>query len=232
MIHSCNKRLWYVRDFLIPDLVAQGFARENIIIWNDDEGIGCLKSWCKSCLWICEHMPINDGVWHLQDDILIASDFVARIKNMPKHIICNGFVYADSSNARLKNICNKTGLQTVKDYWFSFPCCYIPNKYIHGFIDWFYQDVLSTDKYISKVQAGLYDDFFFWQYMKIKHKNNHILNVVPNLVQHIDYMIGGSANNINKKWHKTAFYWNEPECEKDLEKRIKKWREQVDQESK
>jgi len=177
-------------------------------------------------------MSINDGVWHLQDDVLIASDFVARIKDMPKHIICNGFVYADQSNTRLKNICSKTGAQNVRDYWFSFPCCYIPNKYIHGFISWFHQDVLQAGKYVNKVKVGLYDDFFFWQYMKIEHKQDYILNVVPNLVQHVDYMIGGSVNNSKNKWHRTAFYWNEHEREKDLERRIKEWREQVDPELK
>ena len=226
MIHSCNKRLWYVRDFLIPDLSAQG---AETILWNDDEGKGCLKSWVSSCLWICEHFPNGGGIWHLQDDVLIVSDFMDRIKEMPQDIVCNGFVYSDPANERLKTICNKTGIQKVNDYWFSFPCCYVPNKYIYGFVDWFYQDVLRAGKYANKVQAGLYDDFFFWQYMKINHKNDYVLNVVPNLVQHVDYLLGGSVANEKKHMRKPACYWVEPEREKDLERRVAKWREQEGQ---
>lgn len=214
IIHSCNKRLWYVKDFLLPALRQQGIL--NAKLWNDDKGQGNLKSWMGACLWIREHMPIDGGVWHLQDDVLLASDFAKRIGDMPKDIVCNGYVCAGPPDDE----CRCVGFQKVPEYWMSFSCCYIPNRYIYGFVDWFYSDVLQTGKYAQKVQAGLYDDFFFWQYMKIKHKTDTILNVVPNLVQHVDYLLGGSVANAKKHMRKPACYWTEPEREKELEKRI------------
>ena len=68
--------------------------------------------------------------------------------------------------------------------------------------------------------------------MKIKHKNDYVLNVVPNLVQHVDYMLGGSVANEKKHMRKPACYWVEHEREKDLGRRIKEWREQAGQELK
>ena len=156
MIHSCNKRLWYVNNFLIPELMAQGAKQEEIILWNDDDENGCLKSWVNACLWIERCQPLDAGIWHLQDDVLIVSDFVKRIAERPTQIVCNGYVCSGPPDDETKHI----GYQHVSQYWMSFPCCYIPNKYIHGFVYWFYQDVLEAKKYADKVRAGLYDDFF------------------------------------------------------------------------
>ena len=52
MIHACPQRMWYVNDYLLPSLKAQGIPEEEIAIWNDTEGKGtlfsCLESF-KAC---------------------------------------------------------------------------------------------------------------------------------------------------------------------------------------
>jgi len=35
MIHSCNSRLWYVEQYLIPSMIKQNIPREDIILFND-----------------------------------------------------------------------------------------------------------------------------------------------------------------------------------------------------
>ena len=48
MIHSCDKRLWYVNEYLIPSMKEQGIKNEDIIIWNDDKHHGNLGSYIDS----------------------------------------------------------------------------------------------------------------------------------------------------------------------------------------
>ena len=38
MIHAAPPRMWYVEEFLIPALLAQGIRREEILVALDDSG--------------------------------------------------------------------------------------------------------------------------------------------------------------------------------------------------
>ena len=48
MIHTCNKREWYVYDFLIPSLIKQGISKDEIKVWHDYKRIGNLQSFIES----------------------------------------------------------------------------------------------------------------------------------------------------------------------------------------
>ena len=48
MVHACNKRIEYVREFLVPALVKSGYDEDDILVYNDKDGEGCLKSYIKS----------------------------------------------------------------------------------------------------------------------------------------------------------------------------------------
>ena len=43
LIHACPQRMWYVEEFLVPELRAQG--AENIEIWCDS-----VKNYAQICL--------------------------------------------------------------------------------------------------------------------------------------------------------------------------------------
>ena len=48
MIHAAPPRMWYVEDFLIPSMTAQGIQDEEITIWNDEKMEGNLPSFLAS----------------------------------------------------------------------------------------------------------------------------------------------------------------------------------------
>lgn len=218
MIHCCPKRLWYVEEYLIPSMLLQGIKRENIIVWNDDKGVGCLKSWYNSCKYIKENEDLEKGIWHLQDDVLICKDFYTRTKSVPNNInIRCGFV-TEKFNPNGK--WNK-GLQPISKGWMSFPCMYIPNKYASEFILWFDTTVIKDGKYKKQYATGKMDDFFFYKYIRQMHHEIKSMNIVPCLVDHIDYLIGGSSLFDRKGKQNRAFYFDDGWLVDELKEKLK-----------
>ena len=37
MIHACNERMWYVNEYLVPSMTAQGIGKDNIIVVMNPE---------------------------------------------------------------------------------------------------------------------------------------------------------------------------------------------------
>ena len=48
LIHTCLQRHWYVKDYLIPSMIAQGIPDEEIQVWLDSERKGNLASCIES----------------------------------------------------------------------------------------------------------------------------------------------------------------------------------------
>lgn len=93
MIHSCNQRLWYVKEYLIPSMLKQGIELKDIILWNDYFSVGNQKSWYNSCKYIKQSESLNEGMWHLTDDVMISHKFYFRTKFVPNNLnIRCGFV--------------------------------------------------------------------------------------------------------------------------------------------
>ena len=189
MIHSCNKRLDYVKKYLIPSLVKQGINPDNIILWNDDNQLGCLKQWYLSCEYVRDNEDINDGIWHIQDDVIISRDFYEKTKEASDTIIC-GF----RGNKKLFSN-NFIGLTSIKNMWYSFQCIYIPNKYLSEFVDWFTQEIIIKGRKKTYYSRNKYDDAFFMWFIQEKHPEINCINLEDSLVDHIDYIIGGSIVN-------------------------------------
>ena len=123
MIHTYPKRLWYVNDYLVPSLIKQGIKKENIYIFNDSNKRGNLQAFLDSVDYIINFLPNEKGLWHLQDDVIICKNFKELSEMIDEEIVNNGFVNKWYANVE------KSGRVKVKDYWYSFPCVYIPNKY-------------------------------------------------------------------------------------------------------
>ena len=70
VIHAVPERLWYVEEFLLPSLDAQG--ADSVRVWTDSDRRGNLVS-CMECFAAMEG---GGGAWHIQDDVLLCRDFV------------------------------------------------------------------------------------------------------------------------------------------------------------
>ena len=218
MIHACKKRLWYVDNFLIPSMQSQGIRDNDIILWNDNSGKGNLYMFLKSMEAIAELLPANEAVWHLQDDVMISSDFKGVTEACSKDSVCNGFCAFERSHF------GYIGWQNPKCRWLSFQATQIPVRYCAGFIDWWEDEILRKNREARRRKENKHDDHFFWLYMTEVHPNDRILNIAPNIVQHIDYMLGGSVlDNETERRISKARYWRESEAEERLSEQIKQF---------
>lgn len=209
MIHAMPRRMWYVEEFLIPSLLKQGIDGSSIRVYNDIEGEGNLKS-CMKSFAQCEG---DGGTWHLQDDVCICKDFKIRTEKYDQGIVC-GF------SSELYDGPGKIGEVSLKEMWFSFPCIRIPNEYARNCSEWVNKYLIGNPVYAHLWKDGANDDVMFRMYLKEYHKTDKALNLAPNLVDHVDYLLGGGTGKIKRDKSCRAQYWVDPEIVKELEDEI------------
>lgn len=217
MIHACPARMWYVDGFLIPSMLEQGILRDEIIVWCDTEGKGNLAS-CMESFAFCRDRP--GGTWHLQDDVMISHDFAQRSREYAGDSIVCGFCYSGYEPG-----IPITGYVFPVLMWnSSFPCIFIPNKMAAECADWFYADARARPELAGWTESGKNDDNFFHAFCVEKYADAWVLNLAPHLVEHVDYIIGGSTIN---QWrdHTSRGYWFEDDyLTEQLKDRIQKVR--------
>ncbi len=192
IIHSCNKRLWYVKEYLVKSLVKQGINSNDIVIYNDDNNEGNLASWIKSCKWVVDNLEIEDGCWHLQDDVFVCKNFKDITMEIAKNkIICG---YVNKSSYKNHCIINTNYIASQEGIVDSFQCIYIPNYILKDFIKWFEENVVSGKKFQKQYKENKYDDYLFKQFIR-NTQGIIAINLNPSLVEHIDYILGGSIVN-------------------------------------
>lgn len=208
MIRTYPKRLWYVEQYIIPSMLKQGIKKEQITVYNDDKCEGNLRA----CLNAFASAPDDDGgTWYIQDDIVICKDFKERTELYDHGLVC-GF-----SSALYDGPDKKPGAVTLKDAWFSFPCIRIPNKYARHCAEWVDSQIIGNPVYQLYWQNGKNDDWAFRIYIKAHHKTDPFLNIAPNLVDHVDYLLGGGSGG-KRKEECRAQYWTDYDVVERLEK--------------
>lgn len=212
LIHAVPERMWYVNEFLIPALQAQG--AEEIEIWNDTEHRGNLDA----CLDAFASREGDGGTWHLQDDVLPRRDFVTRCRDLDDGIVfgfcCRNF--GDRLDA--------FGQVYAPDAWNSFQCVRIPDAYARECADWVrsmrWQKESPAPELPILWQLGKGDDTFFHEFLQCCYPSEIIENVKPNLVEHIDWIIGGSTIQW-RDYIARAEYWDDEDLIAALRERIK-----------
>lgn len=210
LIHTYPKRLWYVEQYLIPSMLKHGISKEDIAIYNDSAGDGNLKACMKAFASVD---PYIDGTWHLQDDVCICNNFKTLTESLDFGIVC-GF----SSN--MYDGPGHIGAVKREHMWYSFPCIRIPNDYALDCSKWVSEYLIGNPVYSKFWEKGQNDDWAFRAWMKTFHKDDLVINLAPNLVDHIDYLLGGSTQINNRKKPCRAQYWTDIEVVKELERSI------------
>ena len=212
LIHAVPERMWYVNDFLIPALHAQG--AESIEIWNDETHEGNLAA-CMSSFATREGAG---GTWHLQDDVLPCRDFVKRCRDLDEGVVfgfcCRNF------NDRL----DAFGRVYAPDAWNSFQCVRIPDAYARECASWVRSMRWEKESPAPELpilwQVGKGDDTFFHEFLQCCHPGEIVENVNPNLVEHVDWIIGGSTLQWRDYIAKAEF-WDDEDLIAALRARIK-----------
>lgn len=219
-IHACPVRMWYVEEFLVPSMLKQGIAEEDIFIYNDVSGKGNMQS----CLEAFSSTPNdNQGTWHLQDDVLLATKFKEQSEKYDQGIVYGFTGYYDFVMREGKKVWLRSGVVKPNEMWSSFQCVRIPNEIAHDFVYWFENYMRNNWVYKDYVKTGKCDDWFFKQYCKSELKHIDILNLAPNIAEHVDRLIGGSViNGLRKEPEYRARFWEEPELYEQLREELKK----------
>lgn len=212
IIHACKDRLWYVQDYLYPSMLEQSINETEISIQVDNENKGNLLS----CMNIFKSLKgLNEDTWHLQDDIVISGKFKQYTDNLKsfKGIIC-GFC------SKYDNF--PPGLSKPDKMWYSFPCIRIPDNIAYECSEWFYSKAVYNDDYRLYIRVKKYDDLLFSHFLADNYADVDILKTLPNIVNHIDYLIGGSTVNKERGREPVlAKYWNEDGIIKELGEALK-----------
>jgi len=214
MIHACNERSWYVKDYLIPSMVSQGILRDHILVWTDKDNKGNLLSCVESFAKCGKYKGLT---WHLQDDVLISRDFRVKTQSASGSQITCGFCPLCFSSQH-------SNVGEVKSYqmWWSFQCIGIPNDIAKEFSDWFKNDCSLRDRESvqSKIKEGKNDDWFVKKFIRECHPYIVVNNLRPNIVEHIDYLIGGSMVNKGRTRDMSATWFKDKDLVEKLRKRL------------
>lgn len=219
MIHTFPGRLWYVNDFLIPSMKEQGIPEEEIYVYNDDLEDGNLLASIKS-LNLCSERFGEEIIWHLQDDVVICSDFRIRAEMM-REKMHRANIIAAAGITVLDNDLEKQGEVSVRDLWLSFPCICINSRILGRYKSWVNEMKKTSVLVQDAIRTKKNDDGVFRMYLKHCYSYAKCYNMVPNIVDHIDYLIGGSeVNKIREGIYRAKFFEDQKVVDKlkqDLE---------------
>lgn len=216
VIHACNARMWYVDEFIIPSMLKQGIKRNNILVWTDTENKGCLMS-AIECFEHCG--KATGGCWHLQDDIIIAKDFAKRTKDANKLIEC-GFCHFQFEKGNGRSV-DRIGVVEARHMWSSFPCIYIPNYLAAEFAEWYYTKASYRDGYQYLIFERKGDDMFWRDFINEVHSELKVMNHCPSLIDHVDWLIGGSVTNRLRGTNCRAYWWDDEEAVQKLKNKLR-----------
>lgn len=212
MIHAVPERMWYVEEFLLPSLQAQGADR--VRIWNDTEHRGNLTA----CMESFAAMDGEGGTWHIQDDVLVARDFVERCRQHDEGVVygfCNQYFTDDPG---------QTGRVYMEDAWHSFQVVRIPDAYARECAAWYadgcWRDC-PEDELAVLHAANKGDDSFFRAFLLDRHATETALNLKPNLAEHVDLEIGGSVLHPWREYLARAYYWDDTALVDELRAALK-----------
>lgn len=211
MIHACIEREEYVTNILLPSLTKQGIKRNEIHIWYDTEKWGNLKSFVESSKWVAQTQDPKASIWHLQDDVLPSKQF-REVAERGYVGFASGFCNELFDGERT----NYIGVTTPNGMWFSFQCILIPNAVMGRFADWYENDCIPNNLLPEYVSTGKCDDSIFREYVMAHEARLPAINLFPNIVDHIDFLIGGTVINKHRQGEKRQAYWRDEALDEAL----------------
>lgn len=209
MIHACRGREWYVNDYLVPSLEAQGI--NDITVWVDRDDRGNLASCVESFYQVSKR---GGETWHLQDDVLICRDFGERIQRAPPGIVCGFCVSAYEKGL----YCGEVAAQYMWES--SFPCIKIPNKMAGEFAQWVIDGAVNRADLQPMIQTNKKDDTLFHIFVLEEYFKSKVYNMAPHLVDHIDWLIGGSMINKTRPFIARAAFFEDEDLITELQGKL------------
>lgn len=210
LIHACPKRMWYVDGFLLPELRRQG--ADDIAVWNDTERAGNLAA----CMDSFAARTGDGGTWHIQDDVILARDFVERCRAHDEGVVYGFCCEAFTDDPR------QTGRVSVFDAWHSFQCVRIPDSYARDCAAWLFTGAgRKHAEFPHWIRSGKMDDSVFRAWLVEQHPREYVENLKPCLVEHVDWVIGGSVLHPWRGYLARAAFWEDEDLVLELKEAVK-----------
>ena len=209
LIHACPKRMWYVEGWLVPELQRQG--ADSVEIWNDTDGAGNLAA----CMASFAARTGDGGTWHIQDDVILARDFVERCREHDEGVVYGFCCEAFTDDPR------QTGRVSVADAWHSFQCVRIPDAYARECAAWLETDGTAQTDYPLWIRSGKMDDSVFRTFLLEKHGRETVENLKPCLVDHVDFILGGSVLHPWRGYIARATFWDDEDMVRELKESVR-----------
>ena len=215
MIHACPQRMWYVEEFLLPQLRSQGVEDAEIRVWNDTKGRGNLQSFLASCMSVADE---GGDTWHIQDDVLLAHDFADRARTLEtetRGIVC-GFCCANWGPKPIKD-----GIVPMCFMWNGFQCVRIPDEIAGEFASWYHAFGYRKHELQHWIAGNKGDDSIFRAFCLERHAGDTVRNIAPNLADHVDFLIGGTViNPARPVQYNRALFWEDGAAVVELRDRL------------
>ena len=209
LIREVPSRHWYVGGYLVPSMVKQGIKKEDILVYTDSEGEGNLQSLISAY----KKFGVDD-YWLMNDDVMISSDFAEKTQNHDDYEVICGFAAKCCHNADMS-------VTTPTNMWYSFPCIFVSKQLNAEFYVWLLEEAPTIVPDCFWFRKGCGDDALFKSFLTYKHINLKVKLLKPNIINHVDYLLGGSIVSPQRTADSTSAYWNEPELLDKLEKKLK-----------
>lgn len=216
LIHAYPKRMWYVNEYIVPSLVSAGVSPADIFVYNDEKLEGNLVSCMRSLLYYSDVFEGDNDIWSLQDDVIICKGFKERCESLSDHDIVMGYSgeCEPEKHDKVRPLCKA-------HLWWSAPCMKMTPEIMRDISDFFWSRLAASHKYLLYHNLGKCDDVVINDYIadRLEKKKDglDILQVSPSLVDHVDYLIGGSAINSQR----TAIAKSKDFVDKDLVEELK-----------
>lgn len=196
--------MWYVEGYLVPKLRSQGIRAKDIVVWNDTEGKGNLRSCMEAFAWCGAH-PVKEGTWHLQDDVIPCHDFKGRTKGA-EGVVCGFRAKLLRGRRRMElGRCYAGGTVKPENMWWSFQCIHIPDALAGECALWFCETAARDAAGSEFLRKGTGDDWFFKTFLMTRHPTMDVTQVSPNLADHIAELMGGSSVNTGIDFRSATF---------------------------
>ena len=192
-------------------MTEQGIDREQIEVWMDRNHDGNLFS-CMKCFG--EYGKRGKGRWHLQDDVVIAKNFREKTEEYDDGIVSGFF------RSEWQSLTPQAGYVPAVYHWNSFQCVRIPDKYIAECAEWFFTDAAFRDTYKEIVEKNTCDDSMWYDFLVERHLEEYVTNLKPSIVDHVDFLIGGSVINKWRGHYARADFWEDEETFEKLKEKL------------
>ena len=192
-------------------MMEQGIPEENIEVWLDKDRDGCLLS-CMKCFQYCGTK--GGGRWHLQDDAMIARNFREQTEKYNDGVV-TGFMRKE-----WQGLTPKAGRVPAVFMWNSFLCIRIPDDIAGECAEWFFTDAAYRDTYKDFVDRNNGDDSLWYDFFVERHTEEWVYNIAPSIVEHIDFLIGGSIVNKQRGHEARGDLWEDEEAFEEMRAKL------------